>query len=116
MVLTEQMSAQIQEVYLSSDFPEANKKVAKIDATDVIVQMKNGEKHIASFFSYQYITDWKAQQTEVKDFLYGKYFWVPNMVIVDACTRENILEIVQYLIDEGDFPLVFKPINSTMAD
>jgi len=101
------MFTEIKKLYLSSDY-EQGKIAPDLDSTDVIIQMNNGDKHVASFFSYDYIANWEANQKDTSENLNGKFFWAPNMVIVDKCTKENIKEIVKYLIDEGDFRSVFK--------
>jgi len=70
--------------------------------------MNNGDKHVASFFSYEYVKAWEARQKDSKENLHGRLFWVPNMVVVNKCTKESIVEIVQHLIDEGDFKTAFR--------
>ena len=105
------MCTNISEVYLSSDYQKSDNVDQKVSLTDVIVELKNGERHIASFFTYDYVEQWKVKHKDSKEFFYGKYFWVPNMIIVDNCAKENIIKTVQHLIDEGDFRWVFKLIT-----
>lgn len=104
------MFTEIKEVYLSRDYANPELVENQSDTTDVIIQMKNGEKYAASFFSYEFIQTWKHSQKDSDDFLNGKYFWVPNMVIVDAIDKQNILLIIQHMIDEGDFNSIFKKL------
>lgn len=104
------MLTEIKKLYLSSDFEHGRLK-PDLDSTDVIVQLSNGEKHAASFFSYAYVANWKITQKAASENFNGKIFWVPNMVIVDQCTKENIVAIIQYLIDEGDFRKAFRLLN-----
>jgi hypothetical protein len=106
------MCAKIQEVYLSSDYQSTLFVPPQTDSTDVIVHLQNGEKYIASFFTYAFFSQWKLNQKDAKEELYGKYFWAPNMLVVDDCKKENIIKIVQHLIDEGDFRFVFKKLIS----
>lgn len=73
------------------------------DNTDVIVRLNNGEKYAASFFSYKNI-ELKAEENKTNnEFLDGKYFWVKSLVLIECCTEELITEVVQEMIDEGEF-------------
>jgi len=102
------MLTEIKKLYLSADYETTDSSSADIESTDVIVLMSNGDKRAASFFSYEYIKAWEARQKDAEENLNGRLFWVPNMVIVDKCTKESIIEIVQHLIDEGDFKTAFR--------
>ena len=106
------MVTKIQEVYLSSDYQKAYLTSPLTDSTDVIVLMQNGERYVASFFTYEYVKHWKIKEKDSEEDLYGQYFWAPNMIIVDDCSKENITKVIHHLIDEGDFKLVFKLISS----
>ena len=106
------MFSEIKEVYLSADYKKAELTTPETDSTDVIVQMENGDKHVASFFTYDYIKNWKLKEKDSKENLHGKFFWVPNMIIIDNCNKENIIKIIRHLIDEGDFKLVFRLLSA----
>lgn len=105
------MVSKIKEVYLSADYEKTALTSSKTDSTDVIIQMENGDKHVASFFTYDFISEWKLKEKNSDENFHGKFFWAPNMIIVDNCRKDNIINIVQHLIDEGDFKEVFKKIN-----
>lgn len=105
------MVPKIKEVYLSADYTKTALTSSEADSTDVIIQLENGDKLVASFFTYDFIGDWKVNEEDSDENFHGKYFWAPNMIIVDDCSKENILAIIQHLIDEGDFKDVFKKIN-----
>lgn len=78
--------------------------------TDVIVQLDNGDKYVASIFKYSYINKIKQKNTISGEFLHGKYFWVRNMILVDECSESLIRPIVEDVINEGNFPKVFRKL------
>lgn len=71
--------------------------------TDVIVQFDNDEKYVASFFAYKNIEVMATENKTRNAFLAGKYFWVNNLVLIECCSEELIKEVVQEMIDEGEF-------------
>lgn len=105
------MKQRIQKILLSSE-TELNDKSDLQDAhTDVIVKMNDGEKYVASFFTYKNLKTLQLLHREENDFLGGKYFWVKGMLMVENCKRQTIEKVVGDLIDEGDFERVFRKIN-----
>lgn len=81
---------------------------ASSEYTDVIVKLDNNNKYIASFFSYKSIEKLKVKHQKTGEYLFGKYFKVNNMVLVESCTIENVREVVLDLLEENDFLDVFK--------
>lgn len=100
----------IAELYLSIETLDESEASVSGDHTDVVVKLDNGQKYIASFFTCKSIEQLKLDHQKTGEYLSGKYFRVENMVLVEDCARENIRDIVQDLIDEGDFYQVFKKI------
>ena len=106
------MTMEIKKMYLSSDYTQEDLDNQKTDSTDVIIHLRNGEKLAASFFTYDYIENWKANKEGLRKDIESSFFWAPNMVIVKDCSRDRVADVVQYLIDEGDFLNVFKLLHS----
>ena len=79
-------------------------------STDVIVSLKNGERYVASFFSYDAIEKLREKHRYTGDFLSGKYFWFNHMLLIENCTKPLVEEVVSYLLDEGDFYGLFKKL------
>lgn len=105
------MKKKVLRIYLSSE-SEIQKKQNHNDLhTDVIIELTSGEKYVASFFTYKNMETLKSIHQQKGDFLYGKYFWVKGMLMVENCNRENIELVVNDLLDEGDFDRVFRKIN-----
>lgn len=78
--------------------------------TDVIVQLDNEDKFVANFIAIKKLvedieTDWKTTKDPAK-----KYYWSKNMVIVKSLKKKELLPMIEYMIDEGDFQLVFEKL------
>ncbi len=99
------MALGVKQVFLSNFFNQDDE-----DNTDVIVELNNGEKYIASFFSYDQVNQLKLKNKALGDYLSGTYFFVKNLVLVENCTEKLIKKVVQDLIDEGDFWNAFEKI------
>ena len=84
--------------------------------TDVVVHIeeedyygiKRIKKYIATFYTYNNIFEMKADHQKSGEYLKGKYFFFKNMLLIDNYSKESINEVVNNLIDEGDFNDVFK--------
>ncbi len=100
----------IDKIYLSVEKDTSTTLQYDLENTDVIVVMENGEKFIAAFFAYKNIELLRRQYDENGEFLKGKYFWAKNMVLIDSCSKESILEVIKHLIEEGNFKDVFEKI------
>ena len=79
--------------------------------TDVVVELRSGERFLASFFCYAKIWEMKKEFEKSGKFLAGTYFWAKDMVLVDNIERGTIKKIVEHLIEEGDFLDVFRRIS-----
>ncbi len=105
------MGKEVERIFMTNEFhPDAI--VDDFDTnTDVIVQLKTGEKYIASFITYQNVERTRKENLESGDFIKGKYFWKKQMVLIEDCKKETIGEVVKHLLEEGDFDAVFKKIT-----
>lgn len=97
------------DLYLTLEKESANESE---EYTDVVVTLENGEKYIASFFAYGSIEKLNKKHRKTGTFLFGKYFRAEQMVLIEDCTKKNIKEVVQHLLDENDFNCVFKLITT----
>ena len=73
------------------------------DNTDVIVEFEDGSRWVASFFTYSNINKLVEKNTITGECLDGKYLWSSDMILVDEVSRERIQEVVDYLINKGEF-------------
>lgn len=78
--------------------------------TDVIIQLDNEDKYIANFIAIKKLVEdiemhWKATKGPSK-----KYYWSKNMVIVKSLKKKELLPMIEYMIDEGDFQMIFEKL------
>lgn len=104
------MSYSISKIHLSAEQQNDEAIDYKNTNTDVIVELTNGEAYAASFFTYDNLREVIRKNKLEGTCLHGKYFWVESMVFVEDCSREIIWEIVNDLIEEGDFELAFQKL------
>lgn len=77
-------------------------------STDVIVRMDNGEKYIATFFSYKSFIETVELEMETWDPYQGQYYKVLDTVLVKDFNGGDLRAVIENMIAEGDFQLVFK--------
>jgi hypothetical protein len=77
------------------------------DNSDVIVTFADGERWVATFFSYQNILSLAETYRETGECLGGKYFVATDMILVDEVSRERIEEVVADLLAQNDFETYF---------
>lgn len=104
------MDTLIETIYLSAEQQAESSFDYQQGNTDVIVLFENGDKYVASFFSYANLELIHRQHQESGDYLNGAYFWTKNMVLVLDCSMEKVRQVVDHLLDEGEFREVFQKI------
>ena len=78
--------------------------------TDVFVHLNDGKKYVATFCTYKkmelLMNDIRSVEERPKN-----YLWFKNLVLVKEIEEEQIFEVVEEMIDEGDFQVLFKKLN-----
>lgn len=82
------------------------------DNSDIEVIFENGERFIATAFTYKNIEWLRAKNKKTGECLNGKYFWASDMFIVEEINRQTIEEVIHELISSGYFEEIFRKINS----
>ena len=77
------------------------------DNSDVIVTFENGERWVATFFSYRNILSLMEKNRETGECLGGKYFCATDMILADEVSRERIEEIVAEMLGQKEFDTYF---------
>lgn len=80
--------------------------------TDVIVQFQDSSKWIASFFTFKNIGTLVEKNKQSGECLDGKYLWSSDMILVQKCNRNQIGEVVDHIIKENIFSVLFRRIHS----
>lgn len=79
--------------------------------SDVIVTFSDNTRHVATFFTYENIEFLRRKNKNTGECLNGKYFWASDMIIVDLLNRKEIIKIINHLILENEFDIVFNKIK-----
>jgi hypothetical protein len=77
------------------------------DNTDVIVTFSDASRWVATFLSYTNIHTLTEKNRRTGECLAGAYFWASDMILIDEVSRPRIEEVVQHLIQEGEFEVIF---------
>ena len=100
----------VTKIYLSEE--EDNGKLNyDVLHTDVIVQSDTGHTYCAKFIAIQkLIDDIKAHRESEKN-PSSKYYWSKHMVIVNDIDKQDLVPIVNHMIQEGDFQMIFRKLS-----
>ena len=105
------MTTAIKKLHLSAQ----KRKDADFDPpwnqTDVIVTLQSGHTYVASAFTYEEILRLQQLHQQNGQYLQGRYFWVRQLLLVKDCTEANLRDVVNHLLEEGDFEQVFMKIS-----
>jgi hypothetical protein len=78
--------------------------------TDVIVNFDNGDQYIATFFSHKSLKNMFKNDMLTGEFFSSNYYRVLNAVLVKDFNNGDLLPVIEYMIAEGDFQLIFKKL------
>ena len=84
------------------------------DNTYAVVTLDDGSEWWANFYSYRNILSLTQQNQRTGELLDGKYFWAPDMILVDEVSRARIEEVITYLVTQK--PLDFQSIFTRHED
>ncbi len=101
----------IDEIYLSFEGVAISHDEEWKEITDVLVVMKSGRQYVSSFFSFRQIDLQRKRFEQTGDFLNGNYFWAKRLILIDKCERESIRNVIEHLIEEGDFLDAFQRLD-----
>jgi hypothetical protein len=78
------------------------------DNSDVVVAFEDGNTYIATFFTYDNIQTLRRRYSQTGECLSGQYFWASDMVLIDQISRESIQQVINHLLETGEFSQIFK--------
>ena len=86
------------------------------DNSDVIVTFENGERWVATFFSYRNILTLSEKNRATGGCLGGRYFCATDMILVDEVSRERVEEVVNEMLKQNDFTTYFARCSNENGD
>jgi hypothetical protein len=78
--------------------------------TDVIVQFDNGDEYVAPFFSVKNLEGMIEEHKHSKEYFSEEYYKLLNAVLVNDFNNSKLLRVIEHMMVEGDFQVVFKKI------
>lgn len=100
----------IKKIYLPEEIEKEGLDYGFID-TDVIVQLDNGGKYKAHFMAIKkLVDDFQTYQETAADPI-KKYLWSKSMVLVDDMEKKDLFPMIEYMIQEGDFQMIFEKLS-----
>ena len=78
--------------------------------TDVIVRFANGDEYVATFFSFRSLQGMIAECRLESEKHGDPFYKILNTVLVDNLQRSRLLPVIEHMIVEGDFQVVFRKI------
>jgi frataxin-like iron-binding protein CyaY len=85
------------------------------DNMEVWVESNTGEKFVGTFFTYENIEWLRQKNNKTGECLSGKYFWSSDMLLIERLDRNIIEEVIEHLIKEDEFDLIFDKIEPYKA-
>jgi hypothetical protein len=86
------------------------------DNSDVIVTFENGERWVATFYSYQNILSLREKNLRTGECLGGRYFCATDMILVDKVSRELIEEVIAEILEQKEFATYFAHCRDDSGD
>ncbi|MEK7857336.1 MAG: hypothetical protein AAB288_14695 [Acidobacteriota bacterium] len=102
---------QIKDIWIEAEQWAEGEWNLEDDNSDVIVTIENGEKWVASFFTYRNIQTLREKNKASGECMSGAYFWASDMILMDELSRARIEAVVNDLREEGEFENVFDKIK-----
>jgi hypothetical protein len=86
------------------------------DNSDVIVTFENGDRWVATFFSYQNILTLREKNRDTGECLGGGYLCATDMILVDEVSRERIEAVVSEMLTQNEFATYFARCRNNAGD
>lgn len=106
----------IRKIYVAEDIPDKDwgKDKKKIDYkllnTDVIVNLDDGNAYRANFITLEKLIKELKNHRGAVGGQAKKYFWSRSMVIVNDVGKKELEPLIEYMIAEGDFQMIFEKL------
>lgn len=78
--------------------------------TDVIVRFTSGDAYVATFFSFRNLEEMFAEYRRTREKHAEPYYKILNAVAVENLQTSRLLPVIEHMIVEGDFQVVFHKI------
>lgn len=104
------MNNVIQKIRLTSDSAQGNLADPSSIGTDVIVQFGDEDQYIATFYSIPGLEQMVAFHKGSGEAGSKNYYRIFNAVLVNDLKQSDLLPVIENMVAEGDFQLVFRRV------
>jgi hypothetical protein len=98
-------------VELETEFWEKESWTSQDCNSGAWVKFENGERWVATFFSYQNISSLRKKNQKTGECLNGKYFCATDMILIDEISRNSIETVIEEMIKQNEFEIYFSKCN-----
>ncbi|MFN7944091.1 MAG: hypothetical protein U0Z53_01845 [Blastocatellia bacterium] len=91
------------EIWIEAEEWESGELDPACDNTEVVVTFADGAKWEATFLTYANVAKLVEDNKGNGSFLSGRYFWTRDMILIDEISRESITEVIERMLETGDF-------------
>jgi len=78
--------------------------------SDVIVRFSNGDAYVATFFSVRNLEGMLMESRVMLEKHEEPFYKILNAVLVENLQKSQLLPVIEHMIVEGDFQVVFRKI------
>ena len=78
--------------------------------TDVIVQLDNGDEYVATFYSVKSLQGMMNEHMNSEQYKAKGFYKILDAVLINDLGNSDLLPVIENMIGEGDFQVVFKKV------
>lgn len=104
------MTAGVKKVILTVEYLDDQRPDYQNVNSDVIVEFEDGNKYAATFFTSMNLEKMIKDLEASDEFASGQSYKLLNIVLVKDFNNGDLTPVVDEMIAEGDFQLIFKKI------
>jgi hypothetical protein len=77
--------------------------------SDVTVTFADGSRWFATVVTYRNVITLAERRARTGESFGGRYFWIADLLLLDALSRERIEEVIAHTLANGEFAAIFMP-------
>src|SRR5687768_886612 len=101
------MTAGVKKVILTVEYLDDQRPDYQNVNSDVIVEFEDGNKYAATFFTSRNLERMIKDLEQSDEFVSGQFYKLLNIVLVKDFNNGDLTPVVDEMIAEGDFQLIF---------
>ena len=94
-------------------WPYARPLNPECGSVEVELTTKNGDKYLSNFVTLEYIRRISRKNKVKGECADGVYYWMPQMVVIERITPENIRKTIDYMIEHLEIDETFEKLEES---